>query len=607
VLIGLTMLALLLAGVASLLYIRQGAPVAEQPPASDGLPEKRGKEHSSEQHPTINPTAPSADDEPGQPEPTATAATTPTPTGAAFFDPQRFSYAPGFYQDELQSYLDKQPGQLKDVRFQIGSRSHSLAAVLVNQCSLFSFNPRIVLALLEQQSRLLSDPNPSDEQFIRALGFESEEVRHKGLYAQLIWGIREIRYAMRDYAIQGPRGALPPLVFADDEEQAYTADADTGPAHYVLSRVLARTTTADMLPRKLDTFLLTYMRLFGDPRLPLPDLPPPAEPFLARPMERPYMVTSFFDHDTPFLQRNGSLLSFWGVEEAALSYDGHTGWDYAMMYADAVLAAAEGRVVFVGNSDDGCASPSYSIILEHGNGYRTLYWHLNTLDVETGQQVQQGALLGYAGETGCAFGPHLHFQVQYLGRDVDPYGWCGDSPDPWAANPLGQQSVWLWEDMLNPCGTPPPDAVVVDNSSPGFAIHGEWQRSQLGYGGGALFTATKWLNTERQPWEMRRLVEAPAVAVWKPDLPRAARYRVLAYIPYILNGLDDSRAIRYRVRHSEGETAVVVNAESTANAWADLGIYSFDPAQQPRVSLSTLAGDEARGLWADAVVWLPVP
>jgi hypothetical protein len=160
--------------------------------------------------------------------------------------------------------------------------------------------------------------------------------------------------------------------------------------------------------------------------------------------------------------------------------------------------------------------------------------------------------------------------------------------------------------MPDPCGAPPPDAVVVDNTSPGFAAQGQWQRSALGYGGGALFTATRWTNSARLPWEMRRLVDTPAVAIWQPDLPRSDRYRVLAYIPYVLNGMDDSRAIRYRVRHSEGEAAVVVNAESTANAWADLGTYYFDPAQQPRVSLSALAGDEARGLWADAVLWLPV-
>ncbi|NJO83496.1 MAG: M23 family metallopeptidase, partial [Blastochloris sp.] len=85
---------------------------------------------------------------------------------------------------------------------------------------------------------------------------------------------------------------------------------------------------------------------------------------------------------------------------------------------------------FAGNSDDGCITPARGVIIDHGNGYRTLYWHMSVLQVETGELVGQGAQLGIAGASGCAFGPHLHFQVQYLGRDVDPYGWCGVRADP---------------------------------------------------------------------------------------------------------------------------------------------------------------------------------
>jgi murein DD-endopeptidase MepM/ murein hydrolase activator NlpD len=326
-------------------------------------------------------------------------------------------------------------------------------------------------------------------------------------------------------------------------------------------------------------------------------------------MERNFRVTSFFDHDTPFLDQNGSLTSFWGTTEAHLSYDGHTGWDYAMMPPDAILAAADGVVVFAGNSDDGCGVPSRSVIIDHGNGYRTLYWHLHTLMVETGEVVGRGAQIGIAGATGCAFGPHLHFQVQYLGRDVDPYGWCGDGPDPWASNPAGQQSTWLWADMLNPCGIADPDTIVVDNDSPGFITGGEWQQSALGYGGDAIFTETSHSPTDAEPWQMRFVADTPAFAIWQAPLPHAGRYRVLAYIPYILNGLDDSQELRYLVRHSEGETEVRVNCEENANAWADLGTYTFAPADQsiqaPRVVLSTLAGDNGRGMWADAVVWIP--
>jgi murein DD-endopeptidase MepM/ murein hydrolase activator NlpD len=549
--------------------------------------------------------APAPDDGAAAPLPTVPGDTAPAEP-QRFFDAQRFSYAHDFYVPQIQAFLEAHPGPLKSTRFQVGDRSHTFAEVVVNLSNLYSFNPRILLTLLEQQSALLSTAQPTPDQLAWAMGFRGDDERQRGVYAQLRWAAIALRHASRDYALAAQGAPLPELVFADETRQP--ASFDMGLSHYAISRVLAPTTTPDLLPTQLEHFRKLYTYLFEDPTAYPTSWPPLAEPFLSRPTERPFRVTSFFDHDTPFLRQNGSLTSFWGTTEVYLSYDGHTGWDYAMRPPDKVLAAAEGVVVFAGNSDDGCGIPARAVILDHGNGYRTLYWHLNTISVERGQTVARGAEVGIAGATGCAFGPHLHFQVQYLGRDIDPYGWCGEHADPWAANPVGQKSIWLWQDMINPCGEAPPGTIVVDNGDPGFAQSGEWHPTGLGYAGDALYSSTHFggYSREQMPWQVRRLVETPALAIWQPELPRAGNYRVLAYIPYILNGLDDSQELRYQVQHNTGETAVLVNAEETANAWADLGIYTFDPAQNPRVSLSTLAGDEARGLWADAVAWVPV-
>ncbi|NJK78787.1 MAG: peptidoglycan DD-metalloendopeptidase family protein [Chloroflexaceae bacterium] len=493
---------------------------------------------------------------------------------------------------------------LNTVRFQIGDRSQSFAEVLVNLSNLYSFNPKIMLALLEQQSRLISSSAPSTEQTMLALGYSSDEERYKGLYNQLRWGAIQLRHGLRDYGISAQNGTpLPDLQFADDRTQA--ASLDIGLARYAVARLLAQTTTPDQLPAKLDVFQRIYNDLFEDPRLPLADMPAPAEPFLQFPLAQRARVTSFFDHDTPFLQQNGSLLAFWGNTDF-YSYDGHTGWDYGARPPDPVLAAAVGTVVFAGNSDDGCGVPARAVIIEHFNGYRTLYWHLNSIDVAAGQEVTAGTPIGVAGATGCAFGPHLHFQVQYLGRDVDPYGWCSSASDPWALNPTGQQSVWLWAYMPSPCAPPPDNYIVIDDSSTGFVASGDWQPSDLGYAGSARFTSTVLMQSEAQPWQVRPLATTPPVAVWQPDLPQAGEYRVLAYVPYILNGLDDARAVRYVVHHSGGETEITVDAEMMANTWADLGTYAFDPTLQPRVSVSALSADAGRGIWVDAVAWVPV-
>jgi murein DD-endopeptidase MepM/ murein hydrolase activator NlpD len=61
------------------------------------------------------------------------------------------------------------------------------------------------------------------------------------------------------------------------------------------------------------------------------------------------------------------------------------------------------------------------VIIDHGNGYQTLYAHLNSVSVGCGYSVQQGAIVGYAGSTGNSTGTHLHFEVRYLGGFISPW------------------------------------------------------------------------------------------------------------------------------------------------------------------------------------------
>jgi murein DD-endopeptidase MepM/ murein hydrolase activator NlpD len=527
-----------------------------------------------------------------------------TQAADSLFDPARISYAPDFYQFEIQAFLDQQPGQLKSTRFQVGAESQSFAKLLAGLSNLYSFNPQIMLALIQQQSGLLSSERPTPDQLAWALGYQGDGGQRRGLSSQIRWAARELRWATRDFAILAE--PLPALSYADGSRQEVSREM--GLSRYVLSRLLAPTTTPGQLPASLERFVAVYSQYFGDPRIVPSDWPTPAEPFLTRPAEFNAPVTSFFDHDTPFLRQNGSLHTYWGRSETdiAFAYDGHTGWDYAMAPPDKVLAAAPGRVVFAGNSDDGCASPARAVIIDHGNGYRTLYWHLYSIAVEDGQQVVRGTVLGIAGETGCAIGAHLHLQVQYLGRDVDPYGWCSTADDPWQLNPAGQRSVWLWLDMPTPCGPPPPGTIVVDDGGKGFSSSGEWQSNEIGYAGGSRSAATALGNTAEFPFFARSLGPV-SIAIWQPQLPQAGRYRVLAYVPYALNGLDESQEVRYLVRSSEGLHEVTVNTEDSRNWWADLGTYHFDPAEGPMVSVSTMAGDERRGVWVDAVAWVAMP
>ena len=60
------------------------------------------------------------------------------------------------------------------------------------------------------------------------------------------------------------------------------------------------------------------------------------------------------------------------------------------------------------------------VIIDHGNGYQTLYAHMSKIIASKGQWVSQGTRIGLVGSTGYSTGPHLHFTVYKNGKLVDP-------------------------------------------------------------------------------------------------------------------------------------------------------------------------------------------
>jgi murein DD-endopeptidase MepM/ murein hydrolase activator NlpD len=81
-------------------------------------------------------------------------------------------------------------------------------------------------------------------------------------------------------------------------------------------------------------------------------------------------------------------------------------------------AAKAGTVSFAGGNP--CCSYGYYVVVDHGDGFQTLYAHLSGIAVGEGQYVESGQLVGYGGSTGYSTGTHLHFEVHYGGGIVDP-------------------------------------------------------------------------------------------------------------------------------------------------------------------------------------------
>jgi murein DD-endopeptidase MepM/ murein hydrolase activator NlpD len=94
----------------------------------------------------------------------------------------------------------------------------------------------------------------------------------------------------------------------------------------------------------------------------------------------------------------------------------HTGYDWAAPVGTSVLAANAGRVVLVTEH----FFAGKNVVLDHGLGLFTLYYHLDETRVALGEPVAAGQVIGAVGATGRVTGPHLHFAVLLGGARVDP-------------------------------------------------------------------------------------------------------------------------------------------------------------------------------------------
>jgi LysM repeat protein len=118
----------------------------------------------------------------------------------------------------------------------------------------------------------------------------------------------------------------------------------------------------------------------------------------------------------------GSGAFAWPTSSHTLSgndyWSGHLGIDIAGSLGDGVFASDAGVVVFAGWGVGGYGN---MVMIDHGNGYQTLYAHLSSVSAYCGQSVYTGTYIGAVGSTGNSTGPHLHFEVRYLGGFISPW------------------------------------------------------------------------------------------------------------------------------------------------------------------------------------------
>ncbi|PKN97505.1 MAG: hypothetical protein CVU42_15810 [Chloroflexi bacterium HGW-Chloroflexi-4] len=99
-------------------------------------------------------------------------------------------------------------------------------------------------------------------------------------------------------------------------------------------------------------------------------------------------------------------------------WSGHLALDIASGLGSPIYASDSGLVVYAGWNNSGYGN---MVMIDHGNGYQTLYAHLNQVSVTCGSSVYQGTFIGSSGSTGNSTGPHLHFEIRKLGGLVNPW------------------------------------------------------------------------------------------------------------------------------------------------------------------------------------------
>jgi murein DD-endopeptidase MepM/ murein hydrolase activator NlpD len=138
------------------------------------------------------------------------------------------------------------------------------------------------------------------------------------------------------------------------------------------------------------------------------------------------MITSYGDYLNyipaiqPVINRDLTLLTAsYGmrIQPFYKHLTSHQGVDYTLPVGSRVFATADGVVE---EAVERSTSFGRCIVINHSNGYKTEYHHLQRIDVANGQRVRRGDIIALSGNTGLSFAPHLHYEVQYKGMRVDP-------------------------------------------------------------------------------------------------------------------------------------------------------------------------------------------
>jgi hypothetical protein len=313
----------------------------------------------------------------------------------------------------VEAFVNAQPGVLKSVRDDINEISTG-AAEIVNRVALeFSVDPRVLLALLEYRSGLLSRRDVPESMQTDPIGAPpyNSGIRREGLYLQLAWAADNLNAGF--YSHRQSRLRILGLPDGTRIRPSPSINAGTAALHVLFARTLS---SADWQRAVAPNgWISTYARLFGSP-----DLSSPVDRSLDN-LPQPPLSLPFAADETWFF--TGGPHGGWGSGSAwaALDFGPPDDLDlvtsscyisdyFARAAADGVIARTDEGTVVLDLDGDG----------DESTGWTLLYLHLASRDrVEEGKVVQAGDALGRPScEGGFSNGTHLHLARRFNGEWV---------------------------------------------------------------------------------------------------------------------------------------------------------------------------------------------
>ena len=334
-------------------------------------------------------------------------------------------YSPHAVGFDIQAFVEAHGGYLSKYSEIVGRREVSGAEVVALAARDHSVNPRLLLALIEYHSGWVTSPSkPTARELRYPLGHEAPDAQ--GLYRQLTWLANELGTGFYGWRA----GILNEIVFPDNSIVRLAPELNAGTVglqYYFSLRGSGRAWAEALSP---DGIVRTYHQLFGDPF----DY---THPLYEAGLTQPDLILPFF---------KGRIWAFTGGPHGA--WERESAWaalDFAPSSLEPgcakseewTLAAAPGIVARTG---EGVVVLDLDGDGEEQTGWNLLYLHVSNRQVEEGDFVETGDLIGRPScEGGTASGTHLHFARKYNGEWI-----LADGPLPF------ELSGWVAQAGLKP-------------------------------------------------------------------------------------------------------------------------------------------------------------